>query len=45
MTTALVAVGVCGAAGTVVRRDAVAAKRRALDAHLIHRQVIPGRAP
>jgi hypothetical protein len=37
---ALVALAAC-AAGAVVRRDGVAANGRALDAHLIHRDVIP----
>ena len=31
----------CAAAGAVGRRDAAAAKRRAPDAHLVHREVIP----
>jgi hypothetical protein len=41
MPTTLVALAVCAAAGAVARRDAVAAKGRALDAHVIHREVIP----
>jgi len=41
MATALVALGMCGAAGAVVRRDAFAVKGRTVDLHLIHREVIP----